>query len=123
MQRTANDSFVRDYIDMIRTLRALPSKPRVFAMTLVPLYEPYPYDMNPYVCNELISAVPGGAVDQAARATGADVIDIHQVFVAGGYDASITCDGCHPRDAGYTLIAAAMAPLMRKAAHERVGLS
>ncbi len=33
--------------------------------------------------------------------TGVPVIDIHSVFVAAGFDKSITCDGCHPVDGAF----------------------
>ena len=97
----AGDSYEQDYVNMIRTVQALPSKPKVLIMTLVPLYEPYPYDMDPKVVNDVISAMPSGVVARVAAATGVPVIDIHSVFVAAGFDKSITCDGCHPVDGAF----------------------
>ena len=97
----AGDSYEQDYINMIRTVQALPSRPQVFVMTLVPLFEPYPYEMDPNVINSIISPLPTGVIGRVAAATGVRVVDIHSVFVAAGFDKSITCDGCHPVDGAF----------------------
>jgi lysophospholipase L1-like esterase len=110
------DSYVDDYLTMIQTLQALPSHPKIFVMTLVPSYHPAPFQMNETVINDIISPVPNGLVSMIAERTGVSLIDIHSVFVSGGYDHTITCDNRHPNDDGYRLIAAAMTPILRAAA-------
>ena len=75
--------------------------------------------MNATVINTMASAVPGGILAQIADLSDVQLIDVHQAFVAGGYGPSITCDGCHPTDQGYELVAKTIAPYMRQAAAER----
>ncbi len=129
VQNNQPDSWVLDYFYMIKTLASLPSAPKVifsffasltqqiFVLTLVPLYTPFPYDMNATVINSIISDVPNGLVAQIASIAGVEIIDVHAAFT--GYGANVTCDGCHPTDQGYTLIAQTLAPFIRKAALAR----
>ena len=113
------DSYFDDYVRMIEAVQALPSQPTVVVLTLVPLFPPFPFQMMPDVINAEISAVPGGLVHRIAQKTGAVLFDLHRIFAAGGYDKSITCDGCHPTDAGYALIASALAPFVAELAANR----
>lgn len=113
VQDNRPDSYVLDYLTMIKALAALPSRPVIFAMTTVPLYEPYPFAMNATVINEFLSANPQGLIPQVASLANVHLIDIHAAFQ--GYSASITCDGCHPTDEGFEVIAKAMAPYIEKA--------
>lgn len=117
IQDNTSDSYVLDYMRMIKTVKALPSNPKIFLLTLVPLYTPYPYAMNATVINNIVSAVPGGIVAQIASIADVGLIDVHAAF--DSYGPNITCDGCHPTDDGYELIAQTLAPVIRQAAAER----
>jgi hypothetical protein len=121
LQANSTDSYVLDYLNFIQAARALASKPKIYLMTLVPLYSPFPYDMNSTVINDFISNNSTGLVTQMAALAGVDgVIDIHAAFSAA-LNASCTCDGCHPTDVGYTFIGQYMAPIIQAAAKERFG--
>jgi len=120
-------------------LQGLASKPSIYVITPPPLYPPNPYSMNASIINVLYGtllrkiAQESGAVPQvrgvdgdqraaamarAARRRDTDcprpqVIDIFAAL--GGSNLTqpnITCDGCHPVDAGYIEIAQTMAPIM-----------
>lgn len=84
-------------------------------MTLVPLYSPYPYDMNATVINSLLSRVPSGIISQLSTLADVGLIDIYGSFVKAGFGPSVTCDGCHPTDTGYQQIAETMAPILQQA--------
>ncbi len=45
----------------------------------------------------------GGLLFQLAALEADGLIDVHGAFVNAGFGANITCDGCHPVDAGYGL--------------------
>lgn len=95
--------------------------PTIFIMTPVPLYEPYPFEMNSTVINTFLGSVPDGLIAQLAPLANVQLIDIHAAFKS--YDASITCDGCHPTDQGYEVIAKTMEPFIRNAAGQKISHS
>jgi len=110
-------NYTADYLDMISILQALPTKPMVFPMIPPPLYPPFPYDMNETVINaEFPVLVP--QIAKAGKANGfVDVFD-----ALGGANLTLPkdfCDGCHPVDAGYELIAQVVYQTVVKAARER----
>jgi len=109
--QNAGDSFHDDYVDMIRKFKALPTKPKVYAMVPPPLYPPQPYDMNQTVINQIFPQMIPTIVQQG----GADgIIDVFNAL--GGVNLSqpgITCDGCHPVEKGCREIAAVIAQKLK----------
>ena len=63
-----------------------------------PLFEPYPYEMQPDVINTTLPEL----VAMIGQDTGVNVIDNWTPLE--GYD--YTMDGCHPNDTGHAIIAA-----------------
>ena len=47
------NDYVRDYLDMITILTALPSAPKIYLMIPPPLFEPYPFNMEGFVVNHI----------------------------------------------------------------------
>lgn len=47
------DSYEKDYKEMIKNFKDLPSNPKVYLMVPPPLKRPYPYKMNKTVINEV----------------------------------------------------------------------
>jgi acyl-CoA thioesterase-1 len=102
------DNFEDDYKQMIANFLNLPTKPKLYVMVPPPLYPPNPYMMNKTVINDVFPIL----IRKIASETGAEpqVIDIFNAL--GGANLTqpnITCDGCHPRDAGYVEIAQTIA--------------
>ena len=97
---------------MIRAFQALPSKPTVYVVLPPPLFPPWPYNMSAHAINVEFPAL------QRAVAAEANVsfIDIWTPLMKiNGLNATLggqlageplTCDGCHPKDAGLTIMAA-----------------
>jgi len=108
IQNNQADSYLLDYITMIHKLKTLTPVPKVIVLTLVPLYAPYPYDMNSTVINDILSG-DGGLLFQLAALEADGIIDVHSAFVKAGFAPNITCDGCHPVDEGYEFIAQVLA--------------
>jgi lysophospholipase L1-like esterase len=113
IQDNSADSYVLDYVSMIHTLRQLKPAPLIVVLSLVPLYTPFPYEMNATVINTMLSA-PGGILFQIAALEADAIIDVHGAFVQTGFGPNITCDGCHPVDQGYEFIASVLATGIRK---------
>ncbi len=108
IQDNSADSYLLDYISMIHRLRQLSPAPKIVVLTLVPLYPPFPYDMNSTVINDMLSGA-GGLLFQLAALEADAIIDVHAAFVEAGFGANITCDGCHPVDKGYEFLASVLA--------------
>ncbi|RYY83180.1 hypothetical protein EON63_11815 [archaeon] len=53
------DSYVADYLRMIRDMKTLPSRPEVFIMTLVPMYPDHPSSMNDTIINTILAPQKG----------------------------------------------------------------
>jgi len=96
VQQDIGDYYALDYIDMIRILKKLPSRPKIYAMVPPPLYEPYPYEMNRTIINTIFPTL----VRDIARVGEVDIIDIFSSF-----NESMVCDGCHPNYEGTEVIA------------------
>lgn len=96
-------NYTSDYIDMVSKLRDQPAKPRVFLVVPPPLYPTSFNFMNSTVVNTLLPQL----IPRVAAESGAIVID--GVFEAMGGSAlakpQLICDGCHPNDDGYVVIA------------------
>ena len=99
---------------MIAKFKALPSKPKVFVVLPPPLYPPYPYNMSAHAINIEFPVLQREIAKQADG-----LIDVWSALMAlGGANttygpqlggAPLTCDGCHPKDAGLTIIAQTIA--------------
>jgi acyl-CoA thioesterase-1 len=111
VQQNKGDYFTLDYVDMIQQLRALPSKPEVYVMIPPPLYEPYPFEMNQTIINDIYPVV----MRDIALVMGAQNIDIYSAFRdAESSGDKLTCDGCHPTDAANDIIATTIAATIAK---------
>lgn len=98
----AQTQYPLDYTSMVAAFKALTPPPKVYLMIPPPLYSPYPYSMNSTVINGTFPVL----IPKIAAAAGADgVINIYSAMQAAG---DLTCDGCHPVDAGYQVIAQTM---------------
>ena len=112
------------YLDMISLFKSLPTRPKVYVVIPPPLVHPPkhpgnppPYNMTPRVLNVILPIMIRGI----ALESGADgVIDTWSAL--GGTDEyeddAMTCDGCHPKDAAYTIIAKSFATVLREGARE-----
>lgn len=98
--QSQGDNYTVDYLNMIATFQALPSKPKIYVALPPPLFSPYPYQMNSTVINVTFPVLLP-AIASAGGAAG--VIDVYTAMK--GQAPNITCDGCHPTDAGYQIIA------------------
>lgn len=99
------DNYTQDYLEMISILKAQPAKPRVFVMSPPPLYPPFPYEMNKTVINAVLPQVILPSIPLASGAE-PNVIDLFDAM--GGPNLTLPgdfCDGCHPKDAGYIIMA------------------
>ena len=48
------DDYARDYVDMVTRLTALPTAPKIYVMVPPPLFEPFPYNMQASVINDIL---------------------------------------------------------------------
>lgn len=117
IQGNLPDSYFIDYVNMIHTMQRLPTKPKVLIMSLVPLYAPYPYDMNQTIIDDILSG-PGATLAQLAASVADGFIDMHAAFVKAGFGPNITCDGCHPMDPGYEFMAQVIASAIKHMVHD-----
>eukprot|EP00656_Telonema_subtile_P027144 TRINITY_DN2915_c0_g1_i2.p1 TRINITY_DN2915_c0_g1~~TRINITY_DN2915_c0_g1_i2.p1 ORF type:complete len:228 (-),score=41.50 TRINITY_DN2915_c0_g1_i2:195-878(-) len=110
------DLFKNDYLDMIARFKALPSRPKVFVVLPPPLYPPFPFNMSAHAINVEFQTLQR----QIAASSSADgLIDVWGALTAlGGANETLgpmveggrlTCDGCHPKDAGLAIMAATIA--------------
>jgi lysophospholipase L1-like esterase len=98
VQQDTGNYFALDYVSMINELRQLKKTPRIFIMIPPPLYEPYPFEMNATIINNVFSTLHrdiAGVMDL-------EIIDIHGALLPYG---DLTCDGCHPIHDGNIVIA------------------
>jgi lysophospholipase L1-like esterase len=106
------DLFRKDGADMIAKFKALPSKPKVFVVHPPPLFPPWPFNMSAHAINVEFMTLQ----KKMAEESGADgFIDIWTPLKnINGLNATLggqlqgeplTCDGCHPKDAGLTIMA------------------
>jgi lysophospholipase L1-like esterase len=113
VQQNLGDYFALDYIDLINQFKALkPNPPRIMLMIPPPLGPGDPIQMNGTVINTIF---PSLIRNIAAVAGGLDVIDVQSQLKGDDWDSKkITCDGCHPNDSGYDIIASYLAPIIKK---------
>lgn len=119
------DLFKDDYRAMIAAFQALPSRPTVLVVLPPPLFPPWPFNMSSHAINVEFPALQRAV----AAAANVSVVDIWTPLseinglnaTLGGQlaGAPLTCDGCHPKDAGLTILAATIAEAVRAAGARR----
>lgn len=112
----AGTNFVADYIAMITSFIALPNKPQVWLVLPPPLAKPadvLPLNMSADVINNKYPAMQRD-IAKISGATG--VIDVWTALGGASMDPAMTCDGCHPKDAGLGIIAKTIAASIKKSA-------
>jgi lysophospholipase L1-like esterase len=105
-------AYLSAYNEMIDTLAALPSKPKIYISVPPPLYEDGAYQMSSDVINrDLPRLLPQLAGDNANVAGVISVFDALGAEALGRpeyyYDGQ-SSDACHPNDAGLYVMAAAV---------------
>ena len=98
------DNYTADFLEMIATLKAQRAAPKVYVMRPTPIYVPFFSNMNATVTNVVLGDLLPRVV--AASAAERGIVDMFGAM--GGYNMSLqnlTCDGVHPVQAGYQLMA------------------
>jgi acyl-CoA thioesterase I len=102
VQQNSGDYYALDYVDMIKQLRLLQPRPEIYLLIPPPLYDPYPFDMNATVINEIFPKL----IRDIAMVTETQIIDIYTAFrEAEASYSTLSCDGCHPTTDGNQVIA------------------
>lgn len=106
IQQNTGDYFTLDYVDMINQLRAnVKPTTQFFIMIPNPVFEPYPFDMNGTIINNiypsLIPKIASALNHGASQSNPVRVIDLHTPLL--GTD--LTCDHCHPSHEANVVIA------------------
>jgi acyl-CoA thioesterase I len=102
IQQNTGDYYALDYVDMIKQLRLLQPPPEIYILVPPPLYDPYPYEMNATIINEVFPKL----IRDIAAVTETHVIDIYTAFRESDVSSStLSCDGCHPTSNGNQIIA------------------
>ncbi|AHM60882.1 hypothetical protein D770_13140 [Flammeovirgaceae bacterium 311] len=91
------DSFVKDYVKLVKSFKKLPSKPKVYISYPIPVFEEKWGINQEVVKNEILPAI-----NKIARKTRVEVIDLYTPFTG---QAALTYDGVHPNDEGAALLA------------------
>ena len=112
--------FKDDYQDLISRLKSLPTSPRVYVVLPPPLYPPFPFNISAHAINIAFQTLQREVANKA-HADG--IVDVWSaIWGLGGHNVSrgpildgapLTCDGCHPNDAGLTMIAQTIATAVR----------
>lgn len=94
VQQNLGDYYTLDYVDMIKQLRLLSPQPEIYVLVPPPLYEPYPFDMNATIINEIYPIV----IKDISTVTETNLINMYDAFREAEKTAAapLTCDGCHP---------------------------
>ncbi len=101
------EDFAGDLAQMIRTLQALPSKPKIYLAAPIPAFE------NPYgIREEVIAGEIIPLLRQAASEYGLEFIDLHTDFT--GHREFVQEDGVHPNAAGVRRIAEVVSAAIRR---------
>ena len=96
------DEFEADAKALVREFQGLPSKPKVYVCRPVPVVPPGAFNISAEVLDN--GVIP--ALDQAAKETGAEVIDLHATLAG---HADLLPDKVHPNAEGAKLMAQAIA--------------
>lgn len=105
VQQNEGDYYALDYVDMIRNVRKLRTMPKVFVLVPPPLYDPYPFDMNATIINQIYPVL----IRDINTVMDTKLVDIYSAFMSQGNGTTLTCDGCHPTDLGNQIIAETIA--------------
>jgi lysophospholipase L1-like esterase len=109
IQQNLGDYYGLDYADMALKLRGLRPIPDVYVLVPPPLYDPYPFDMNATIINQIFPVL----VRDVGAVVHAGVIDIYSAILGSNMTtAELTCDGCHPTDAANQIIAQTIADVI-----------
>lgn len=100
VQQDLGDYFALDAVSMINTLRSLIPTPKIYIMIPPPLYEPFPWQMNATVINEIYPIF----MRNLATVMNCQIIDVNSAFL-NSINQNLTCDGCHPTEHGNFIIA------------------
>lgn len=109
VQQDTGDYFALDSVDMVNILRRLVPTPKIYLLVPPPLYEPYPFEMNATIINQIYPVL----LRDIAAVTNTGVIDVYSAFVNSPKQQNLTCDGCHPEPFGNYLIAHSIATAVR----------
>ncbi len=91
------DEFIPDYVQFVNSFKKLPSKPKVYVCTPVPVFEE-----KFSIRKEVVNTEVLPAVKKVAKKTKVKTIDLYTPFLG---KADLTYDGIHPNDAGAALLA------------------
>jgi alpha-L-fucosidase 2 len=105
IQQDTGDYYALDYVDMIRTVRQLKTRPKVFVMVPPPLFEPYPFDMNSTIINEVFPVL----IRDINTVVDTKLVDVYGALASQPNSTALTCDGCHPTDEANQIIAETIA--------------
>lgn len=85
IQQNKGDYFALDYVDMINQLKRLRTKPKIYLVIPSPLREPYPFEMNRTIINEVFPKL----IRDIAKVVDVEVIDVFSALSP----ADFSCDG------------------------------
>ena len=113
------DNYTADYLEMISILTAQPQKPKVFIMQPTPLYAQNVFGcMNQTITNFVLPHLLPTVM--ASSAAEPEIIDLFSALGGAGLtQPNITCDSCHPRQAGYVEMAATIYKTLSKVIAEQ----
>ena len=104
------------YLDMITMFRDLPSRPKIYVAIPPPLThppgradQPPPFNMSSEVIN---GVYPILIRDIASDANVDGIIDTWSALGGIDMDPDLTCDGCHPKDDSFSIIAKTFAEVI-----------
>ena len=107
---------------MIAKFKALPSKPKVFVVLPPPLFPPWPYNMSAHAINVEFPVLQKKMAEDSKADGFIDVwtplmkINGLNASLGGDLDGEpLTCDGCHPKDAGLTIMARVIMEAIKRA--------
>lgn len=106
------EEYINDYRELIKILKALPSKPEIRLITSVPLNKPFAgmnqtlinTDLHQYVREVAkLEGIPDEHIVDGFNKLGGQEKSRFELFCNGQ-----ACDGCHPNDSGYMELTAAV---------------
>lgn len=100
------DSFLNDYVEMIRVFKEhMPGEGKVFVCLPAPVFKD-----NWGITEQVIVEEMTPLIREAARRTGAEIIDLHHALSPF---APLFPDGVHPDKAGAKMLARAVAKVLQ----------
>lgn len=104
---TDRKAFSKDLEKMVKTLQALPSRPKIYLCTPIPAFKPGWTINEKLIAGEVIPALEKAVKKYKL----AGLIDLHTVFE--GKERLVLEDGIHPNDVGARLIAETVAKVVK----------